>query len=692
MTNEEIRRMMSLVDEKYIDELTGSYQQGSTVDFSEEESSDVIEEKRRFPWRSFAAVAAAFVLLIPGTLLLRSAMDARVLDPSGMQTGEVTQVTETPVQSRVPFAEELEGRELLFDLVQKDEPFYLRKLDSDAEGAFLAALETLSWEPLEIYTPDNENPIGISGTYFTMYADRESPDGFAVTFARDNGQILWGNSTEIRTYILTAEEFDMLKAIVHPDATAETEEEVLGISYETLDEANADDYPWKGRVLWPNCIGQFHLTSAASSPKNAGRAYDDLLLVYTNENDPEQCIQIRYTTQDIEEMLSSDTPPAIPAEILSTDLIGIGIEDPNKNDGHSLLHVECGDFRIRVMVSGCTRHELADTITAIEAGLHALDGTDLPKEPENGETLVDDVTYAQAKAVLNVALPDETMGWESAPESVMKLEGIQLHQVHSGIVNGSGQFVSRGVDKWLELHYKGEGGALRIIVSSPGILEKYSLITDVPELTDWSMKIVPHEPYAKLQEDGHYDFWFWSRFDFDEMAASENMDVSVIGTCASEAIDPFVNFYSNVKTFGEMPYRQLDLSAVNEQYALWKGDVITVETIGSYNFKLAYLTTWKETEGLLRMETLSYGDASEPQLTIGISYTTLSAANCYVETVTEEELDAKTILTEDRFRLPNPDDVPAERAFVIDRGTYRIRVRMTEGISQEDLEALLKLL
>ena len=69
MTNDEIRRMMEQVDERYIDELLQDAPRGSTALTPEEEPAEVVSgegmEVKGTPWRFLAGMAAAVVLLVP---------------------------------------------------------------------------------------------------------------------------------------------------------------------------------------------------------------------------------------------------------------------------------------------------------------------------------------------------------------------------------------------------------------------------------------------------------------------------------------------------------------------------------------------------------------------------------------------------------------------------------------------------
>ena len=61
--------------------------------------------------------------------------------------------------------------------------------------------------------------------------------------------------------------------------------------------------------------------------------------------------------------------------------------------------------------------------------------------------------------------------------------------------------------------------------------------------------------------------------------------------------------------------------------------------------------------------------------------------------IQEDELDARTLLTDERFFHENPDaGQPDSYGFVIDRCDYRFRVIMTEGIPEEDVQALIDMI
>ena len=136
------------------------------------------------------------------------------------------------------------------------------------------------------------------------------------------------------------------------------------------------------------------------------------------------------------------------------------------------------------------------------------------------------------------------------------------------------------------------------------------------------------------------------------------------------------------------------LDEVNAQNVQWKGEVITAEIIGDLQFHRAELNQFRMTEGspeLTVYENLYYGasEAGEPGSDyITISYTNASPEQMYFDerAVIQDAPDADAILTSEWYHTGN------QRAFLLQREDYYIRVMISEDLPRETLQELIALL
>ena len=571
MKQSDLRRILALVDEKYIDELT---EQDALAPKDEQPAVTRAEApKRQAFWRALTAVAAAVVLLVPCGLLARQVWDRRVpvQDPVSPQT-----VVTEPVPSEEPTVPTEEG---------------------------------------------------------------ESQEPFA-----------------------------------------------------SLADANAAEYPWQGKVIQAEQIGSMTFDGALRCrlhyPEHEGLR-DAVHVVYKDPASDEHYAHIHYTRATISE-LTSDPNTAIPMEGLCTILIGSPqMENPENADGNSAFVVNCGNYRVSVVLCGGTRQELVELITAVSNGFHELspDAVRLPEEPDVMDTTADDLTYAQAKLFAGEYLPDETLGWEDA-DNFMTLKSICYHQ-H---VNDSPDIVGREIHKWLTLVYDGKNGPLELTIAEPGTLDAAGFADNVPVMdkTLWGAKTTDVEPYGRpVTEDrnGLYEYAFRCAFD--------RVEVMIRGTVDLNECGPFVDYYSIfVRGIGVTPTVGVALDEVNAQNVQWKGEVITAEIIGDLQFHRAELNQFRMTEDspeLTVYENLYYGasEAGEPGSDyITISYTNASPEQMYFDgrAVIQDAPDADAILTGEWYHTGN------QRAFLLQREDYYIRVMISEDLPRETLQELIALL
>ena len=168
------------------------------------------EKPSRWGWLSGLGTALAACLIVVVTVgmivAVRRAAPPTVPEKSSVRPGEGIHNTE----SRIPFAKEIVGKELTFNL---NAGVNVYSLSAEQQQAFLQELETLRWEQKGGGNATNEEPYRISGEFFAMYAGNGTPDGYCVVFAQDEEKILFSSLQEgssISFYSLSAEEYDRL--------------------------------------------------------------------------------------------------------------------------------------------------------------------------------------------------------------------------------------------------------------------------------------------------------------------------------------------------------------------------------------------------------------------------------------------------------------------------------------------------
>lgn len=181
MTKDDLKRMMSLVDEKYIDEITQAAPQfADDPEAAEVEHITVQEAPRRQSWRIWAALAAAVILCVPvgigmtgGFRMLPEELNVGtntgtdwaafvdsmsdeeiagyfICDPEAIPTFETGELTASIVTDSVPFATEYTGKSL--------------KLFRDDAGTVNQASVTLNISCsliMNVMLQDSETPVEI---------------------------------------------------------------------------------------------------------------------------------------------------------------------------------------------------------------------------------------------------------------------------------------------------------------------------------------------------------------------------------------------------------------------------------------------------------------------------------------------------------------------------------------------------
>lgn len=141
-------------------------------------------------------------------------------------------------------------------------------------------------------------------------------------------------------------------------------------SIDTLEEANALDFPWQGKVIQAEAIGDMLLndiyttTLSATDADGVTTTYDALDVVYRDPDDPEHHgIAISYFLMPAEYM----APDAVSIDKLTDnpELSYLKTEE-SPNGGVTVAAVlECGDFRIDIKGDGIRDEEAAMALTEV---------------------------------------------------------------------------------------------------------------------------------------------------------------------------------------------------------------------------------------------------------------------------------------------------------------------------------------
>ena len=453
--------------------------------------------------------------------------------------------------------------------------------------------------------------------------------------------------------------------------------------FASLADANTAAYPWQGRVIQAESIGAMTFDGALRCHiqyPGHEELRDAVHVVYKDPASTQHYAHVQYTRATVSE-LTSDPDTAIRMEELCTMCIGTSrMVSPEHADGNSAFIVNCGNYRVSVVLFGGTRQDLIGLITAVSNGFQGIapDEVHLPEEPVDPDTAMDDLTYAQAQLFAGNDLPGAVLGWEDAG-NFMTLNQIQYYQKAEEHV----------VRKWIVLTYEGKNGPMELTIAEPGALDAAGFADDVPVMDRdlWSMKTIIKEPYGTAlsgDPNGLYDFHF--------RCQTDDFELMLRGNVALMEIDPFMNFYNlTVRSMSTYGTKEFGLDAVNEQTVQWKGEVITAETISDLQFRRADLIQNKLTEDsaeLTFFENLYYGSDEPGSQFITISYTNASPEQLYFDgrAVIQDAPDADAILTDEWYRQGD------QRAFLLQREDYYIRIMLSEDLPRETLQALIALL
>ena len=122
MTNEELRRMMALVDEQYIDELTEEQPRHMTGEPAEIVTGEAIITKAS-PWPAITAIAAAVVILLPAAWFGYRAVKGQGIRP-GEEVTEPAATAESAALETTELSEESADSELQQQLAEANEQDY----------------------------------------------------------------------------------------------------------------------------------------------------------------------------------------------------------------------------------------------------------------------------------------------------------------------------------------------------------------------------------------------------------------------------------------------------------------------------------------------------------------------------------------------------------------------------------------
>lgn len=552
MTNEEVKRMMEQVDEKYIDELT-KYDASAQPDEPAEIVSGETPIVKSSPWRAVAAIAAAVLLIVPGVYLAKQ-----------------------------------------------------------------ASLHMTPSESVSDSMPD-------------------SWDSAAET------QAVSEETTETEVETLASREY----ASMEPQ------------DFATLADANHAAFPWQGKVIQWDVIGE----KAVDYIHTSG---DDLEILYA-DNDP-MSTYIRLHYEQLGEKPADGTHVKPENGKLDADALFGDMEMYIADDILS-FYVDYPDYSLFLSMEA-NQDEFQSLIHALNA-VNAESG--MPKKETVSEDSVA-ITYEDAQEFAGSEnVPARVMGSEESG-TLMTLDESEILHWRVILHDADG---SEPETEYLELNYYSSAHHLKLIIGDA------NYITDQPEIQSWSMKDITKAPAAETVEGSLQNYSFYRKVG--------ELTIAFEGTATMGEIDAFAQFYGNLSYSQETGYVFpvfMSLDEVNKQNTIWNTQVPELEQIGSYTFREADLREFTTVSNQqVKRQNLYYGN-DDTRKGLIISYTNMTPEELGYPAMTVglDGLDAKTLCTDDRYLV---DAQNQSRAFVVEMGSYNIIVVAEGGIAQEDMQAVI---
>ena len=459
-----------------------------------------------------------------------------------------------------------------------------------------------------------------------------------------------------------------MAALFRPDGeqTSDGRSTMEPQDFATLADANRAAFPWQGKVIQWDVIGE----KAVDYIHTSG---DDLEILYADNDPMSNYIRLHY--EQLGEKPADGTHVKPENGKLDADALFGDMEMYIADDTLS-FYVDYPDYSLFLSMEA-DRDEFGYLI-------HALNAVNAESVMSEQDTVSEDVqhyTYEEALDFVGSAyLPARVMGSEEMGTLMTLDESEILH----------GRKILRGADgsesetEYLELNYYSSEHHLKLIIGDA------NYITDQPEIQSWSMKDITKAPAAETVEGSLQNYSFYRK--------AGELTIAFEGTVTMDEIDAFAQFYSNISYSQETGYvfpNFMSLDEVNKQNTIWNTQVPELEQIGSYTFREADLYEFANvSHRQVKRQNLYYDytpgaaeDLKFPRC-LTISYTDMTAEElgCSALTVGLDKLDAGTLCTDDRFLVHEDDQ---NRAFVVEMGSYNIIVVAEGGIAQEDMQAVI---
>ncbi len=737
MTNDEIRRMMELVDEQFLDELTDdlstekkpdiTYTAGGSEPFvPAEEVGGETPVIRRSPWRTLAAIAAAVVIVAPmGYLAVQGQKNFRPADsveqisetmppddwadsffdgtldvfpdiPQNDAIFLMTDTTNVPDLSSFLTCDAIEIRSGTNEYDPPSEAvlrFY--KTDSDTENYLELRILDHTDDPL---AGTNGKPLGDAHSDVIFHGKNENGVFHCAFHSGDTQYLMSGTGFDNRELITFVYEVLASQPTVFSLMDTNVWSNMTGTEEVSIEEADRDT-PWQGKLLTLDKIGAMeraevertnllHDTKVYDSESISGRIYIptdrlhdtqvyDMTTLSFRDPDSKGLHQLALMYLPIE---AADFD-RIDAQTLNSGMLETG--EIYHQHGDTMFGVDYGTYAVRIFGQGCTTEEIGVLIDALRSPAASEQAL---VEGEDSRYL----TYEEAKALV----PDDAVGKDFLPDRVLGTETEEfptiltldesciLYTQHTA-PDETGMLAT---SEWLTLEYHGVSDHhLTVTIGLNGEVPT----GDVPEIDGWSMKLVTAAPAAvTLEAPDPVLASAWVQ-EYDFCVRNEDMTVAVHGKAAMGEIDQLANFFSQAfyqASTGNIS-REYGLEDVHSWNTVWKDAIPALEQIGQYDFTRGDLHRFESVIGDKHMVTRQnlYYTKSSASDGVVLSYTDMTPDELYYadKVISADTPDAAELCNDDRFLA---DD---RRIFVMDLGDYRICVTMPKAIAQEDVQAVL---
>lgn len=698
MTNEEVKRMMEQVDEKYIDELTkydAEMQTGAPAEAVSGETPIV----KSSPWRAVAAIAAAVLLIVPGVYLAKQA--SLRMTPSESVSDSMPDSWDSAAETQAVSEE-----------------------TTETEVETPASREYASMEPQDFATLLDANNAAFPWQGKVIQWDVIGEK--AVDYIHTNGddlEILYAGSDPMDVYIrLHYEQWG--ETLVDSEGIAHVQPEQGKLDADTLWQ-DASLYDGEDTISFFVDYNAYRLFIAMEADRDEfGYLIHALNAVNAESVMPEQDTVSEdvqhYTYEEALDFVGSAYLPARvmgseengslmtldESEILHGRKILRGADGAESETEYLELHYYSGAHHLKIFIGDenyitdqpeiqswsmkdITKAPAAETV---EGSLQnysfyrkvgeltvAFEGSVTMDEIDAFAQFYSNTSYSQETGYVfpNFMSLDEV----NKQNTIWNTQVPELEQIGSYTFREADLYefanVSHRQVKRQNLYYHNADASKGFTISytnmTPAELGCSALTVGLDKLDAGTL--CTDDRYLVHEDDQNRAFVV-------EMG-SYNIIVVAEGGIAQEDMQAVIDAIQSSAKITTL----LDTETLNKTGCVWDGKVPAAQTIGGYSFDSAMLQKGidPQTNASYTQEVLMYQSADSYGM-FTVAYTTQSAEDtgygaCLIGI---DELNAETVCTQERFVCNS------RRVFLVDMGDYRIRVSCTRtDIPQTDIQAFI---